>query len=77
MPEVQLAAIRVQSLVLRLHRDSRAGLSRVRHHLEHVLDEGPLSGLQRPVALDLMPALSGGVVARSLVRNGGATWLNR
>jgi len=43
--------------------------SGVRDHLEHILDEGPLSGLQPPVALDLVPALSGGFVARSVVRN--------
>lgn len=76
MPAVQLATIRVQSLVLRVHRHSRAILSSVRYRLEHILDTGALSGLQPPVALDLMPSLSGGFVARGLVRNEEASWLN-
>lgn len=63
MPEMPLAAIGIQPLVLRPRRYSRARLPSVRHRLEHILDEGPVSGLQPPVALDHVPALLGGVVA--------------
>jgi hypothetical protein len=68
MSALRLAPIGLEPLVLQVRRYSRAVLPSVRDGLEHIFDAGTLSGLQPPVALDLMPSLRRVVVARRLVR---------
>jgi len=57
MSAVHLAPVGVEPLVLRLCRHSRTVFRGLRHHVEHVFDQGALSGLHPSVAVDLMPSL--------------------
>ena len=66
---LSLAAGSGQPLVLRVPRDARAALSVLRHGLAHVHHARALSGLQPPVAVDLVYAVFAVVAARRLVRD--------
>ena len=68
MPELQLAPLPFEPLVLSLCRHSRAVLRRVRHGVEHIFDTGVLPWLQPPVALDLVSSMWPVVVTQRLVR---------
>jgi hypothetical protein len=67
MPSLRVATIVTRSLVLLFERRTGATVSIVRHDLEYVRDEGPLSGLQPSVGMDLVPALSRVGASRRLV----------
>jgi hypothetical protein len=70
VPALPLAAKGVGHVVLFADRIAGAAVRGVRDDMEHLLDAGTVSGLQPPVALDLMSSLRRVVVARRLVRVG-------
>ena len=53
------AAAGVGHVVLSGYSNAGASVRGVRHGMEHVLDPGSVSGLQPPVALDLVPRCAG------------------
>jgi hypothetical protein len=65
---MRVAAGCVEPLVLRLGRHTRTLLRELRHGVEHVLDEGPLSWLSTSVAMDVVLAVLAVVPALGLVR---------
>ena len=71
MSALPLAAAGVGHVVLLAYRFAGAAVRRVRRGMEYVLNAGTVSGLQSPVALDLVSSLRGLVVARGLVRTAG------
>jgi hypothetical protein len=61
---VRVAAVAVEPLVVLLDRRSRAVFRIVLDGVEHVRDPRPMSGLQSPLALDLVLAVQRVVAAR-------------
>jgi len=57
MSALRLASVTLQPLVVRVRRHARAAVHGVRDGLEHILDARTMSGLQPPVAMDVMPEL--------------------
>jgi len=62
-----VAAAEVEPLVVQLRRHARTVLRIMRDGLEYVLDARPLPGLQPPMAVDDVPAVSSALAAPGLV----------
>ena len=68
MPALSVASVFHGSMVLSVERRPGAAVSIVRHELEYVFDEGPLSRVQPSVGMDLVPAMFRMGPSRGLVR---------